>query len=71
MPLRNGQFKTDPRIDDVDKIGFFVCGGLENVTPVDSVVLQERSYRDRTKIAGPVKLEYLRYGGSVLPVVEQ
>jgi hypothetical protein len=30
-----------------------------------------RDYRVRTKIAGPVKLEYMRYGGSVMPVVSE
>lgn len=30
-----------------------------------------RNYRERTKIAGPVALEYIRYGGSVLPVVQE
>ena len=30
-----------------------------------------RNYRERTKIAGPVTLEYIRYGGSVLPVVKE
>ena len=30
-----------------------------------------RNYRTRSKIAGPVKLEYIRYGGSVMPVITQ
>lgn len=30
-----------------------------------------RNYRERTKIAGPVTFEFIRYGGSVLPVVQE
>lgn len=37
----------------------------------DRPATSTRTYRERTMIAGPVKLEYIRYGGSVLPVVEQ
>lgn len=37
----------------------------------DRPAASTRNYRERTKIAGPVKLEYIRYGGSVLPVVKE
>lgn len=30
-----------------------------------------RDYRNRTRIVGPVTLEYVRYGGSVMPVIRR
>jgi hypothetical protein len=37
----------------------------------DRPATSTRAYRVSTKIAGPVKLEYMRYGGSVIPVVSE
>ncbi|HER43918.1 MAG TPA: hypothetical protein ENO08_05615 [Candidatus Eisenbacteria bacterium] len=37
----------------------------------DRPATSTRNYRVSTKIAGPVKLEYIRYAGSVMPVVAE
>lgn len=37
----------------------------------DRPAADTRAYRERTKIGGPVTLEYVRYGGSVLPIVRE
>lgn len=41
------------------------------VTYGDRPPTSTRNYRTSSKIAGPVELEYVRYGGSVIPVVNQ